>query len=340
MRKVMAVIVAVMMMLVLLAACGSGSEATASADPAPATDPIDEPDPDSGETPDVDDERGDMTSHNSYIDGEYDLLLSYPTVFSPEGEMDADGYMIFPSLQDDGKLLYWVTPNTYEETPADFMDRVAMDDMLELEGNVVIGKTVNDESLSVYFWVVDIDFIVNVEIHCDTSVSAEMMYDELQNSAVTIEAIGVPGWQEDDLRGDMTSHNSYSDGTYGYTLYYPTVFSAEGEMDANGYMIFSSLQDNTKLRYWVSPNTYNETTAEFIDHVGGLEIMELPGNVVIGKLDSMNPETNQDALSVNYWLVNADFIATVEIFCDTPEYADILYSDFQSGALYIESAMG
>jgi hypothetical protein len=138
--------------------------------------------------------KGDMETHNSWYDAEYELLLSYPNVFEPVGELDADGYMRFKSLQTEGvELVYWVTPNTYEETPADFMDRVNAQDMLELEGNAVIGKLddmdqiTGEHTLSVCYWVVDVDWIVNVSIACDTPEYADVIYNGLQNSDVFIE---------------------------------------------------------------------------------------------------------------------------------------------------------
>jgi hypothetical protein len=355
MKKMIAVFIALILLLSLLSACGGGEEASASQAPAasqaqPANDP--EPEPEAEPEPDVDDgliaahegDQGDMTSHNTYLDEEYGLLLSYPTVFSPTGEMDANGYMVFPSLQDDNKLLYWVTPNTYEETQMEFTDRVSGVDMVTLEGNVVIGKMdsmdqeTGEQTLSVNFWVVDIDWIVNVEIQCDTPEYAEIMFRDLLDAAVTIENAGgvddgLVAAHEGD-QGDMTSHNTYLDEEYGLLLSYPTVFSPTGEMDENGFMIFPSLQDDGKLLYWVSPNTYEETPADFIDHVSDEDVQELPGNVVIGKTVS------EESLSVHYWLVNTDFIATVEIHCDTSVSAEMMYADLQNAAVTIESTMG
>jgi hypothetical protein len=142
------------------------------------------------------DVQGDMENHNSWYDEEKELLLSYPNVFEPIGELDADGYMRFKSLQTEGvELVYWVTPNTYEYTPAEFIADGIYDDMLELEGNAVIGRfddlyqETGEIVPTAYYWVVDTEWIVNVAIHCDTPEYRDVVYEDLQNSAVFVESV-------------------------------------------------------------------------------------------------------------------------------------------------------
>ncbi len=176
------------------------SQIQSQTQPADITQPLAKPevlnsDIESGLTEAHEDVQGDIKTHNTYYDEENELLLSYPVVFSPDGEPDPNGYMRFPSLQDDCELLYWVTPNTYEESPAEFMERIGSESMAELEGNAVIGK-MNDIDqqtgegiLIVCYWVVDTETIVNVEIICDTPEYAETVFGDLQNSAVFIESV-------------------------------------------------------------------------------------------------------------------------------------------------------
>jgi hypothetical protein len=244
-------------------------------------------------------------------------------------------YLTFPSLQDDAKLRYWVYNNVYDEDVAAFIDHVAGEDMVALDGNVVIGKVnsmdqeTGEYTLSVNYWVVNPDNIACAEIICDTPEYAEIVYADFLDGAVYMEAQA-----QEDLRGDMTSHNSYLDEEYGLLLSYPTVFSPDGEKDENGNMIFPSLQDDGKILYWVTPNTYGETPADFMDRVAVEDMQELPGNVVIGNTIS------EESLCVYYWVVDIDFIVNVEIHCDTSVSAEMMYSDLQSGAVYLEAAMG
>ncbi len=155
------------------------------------------------------DVQGDMETHNSWYDEENELLLSYPNVFEPIGERDADGYMRFKSLQTEGvELVYWVTPNTYGYTPSEFIASASYNDMLELEGNAVIGRfddlyqETGEVVPTAYYWVVDIEWIVNVAIYCDTPEYRDVIYEDLKNAAVFIESIAgidVKGYTADDV---------------------------------------------------------------------------------------------------------------------------------------------
>lgn len=129
----------------------------------------------------------------TYMDKVYGLLLSYPIVFSSEGHMDEDGTVRFESRQDGAALLYWVIPNTYDEDPAEFRDRVSSAESKELAGNVVIawGEDMNQETGETapcaYYWVVDVDWIACVSIQCESPEDAARWYGLLENSAVYIE---------------------------------------------------------------------------------------------------------------------------------------------------------
>ena len=164
-------------------------------EPAPSEEEEASAEPESGLVEAHEDVQGDTETHNSWYDEENELLLSYPNVFEPVGELDADGYMRFKSLQTEGVSLgYWVTPNTYEYTPAEFIADGVYDDMLELEGNAVIGKfddlyqETGEIVPTAYYWVVDTDRIVNVSIFCDTPEYRDVVYEDLKNAAVFVES--------------------------------------------------------------------------------------------------------------------------------------------------------
>jgi len=216
MKKTFTFILLIALIITFVSACGnnpasetpSAAPTVSQAQPSSSSNPPEEPqkssepeqpeksvDPDAGLKEAHEDVMGDLETYNTYHDEENALLLSYPNVFSAEGELDQNGYVRFRSHQDDSELLYWVVPNTYGETPADFMERVSAEDMMELEGNAVIGKMddmdqeTGEHSLGVYYWVVDIDWIVNVSIICDTPEYAEIIYADFQNGAVFIESV-------------------------------------------------------------------------------------------------------------------------------------------------------
>ncbi len=131
----------------------------------------------------------------TYRDEKNQLLLSYPNVFSAKGVMDKSGTVRFAAQQDGSALLYWVTPNTYRENPAAFIERVTAEGLQELEGNVVIGKSedldqkTGEVTPCACYWVVDIDFIVNVAILCGSSEDASEWYNSLKEGAVYIESV-------------------------------------------------------------------------------------------------------------------------------------------------------
>jgi hypothetical protein len=167
---------------------------------------------------------GDEEVH-SYRDEENQLILSYPKVFSAQGVMDESGTIRFEAQQGHSVLLYWVTPNTYGDNPAEFMKRVTAEKSEELEGNVIIGKSqdLNKETGMVtpcaYYWVVDTDWIVNVAILCGSSQEASQWYDLLKGGAVYIESTAgidvVAGMSEKEAM-DMLSaalEDSITEGT-------------------------------------------------------------------------------------------------------------------------------
>ncbi|MFA7078011.1 MAG: hypothetical protein WC147_06330 [Syntrophomonas sp.] len=140
------------------------------------------------------DNMGDKTGDFTYRDEEEQLLLSYPNVFSDQGVME-NGTVRFAAQQDGLALLYWVTPNTYGENPAAFIERVTAEGLQELEGNVVIGKSkdldqkTGEVTPCACYWVVDADFIVNVAILCGSSEESSEWYDSLKEGAVYIESV-------------------------------------------------------------------------------------------------------------------------------------------------------
>lgn len=140
--------------------------------------------------------RGDLEVYHSVTDETHQLTLFYPNVFAPEGTMDNEGIQHFTSQQDSEELLFWITENTYNETPAELKDRMPLTAGVTLEGNGVAGygEALNQESgeqnWSAYYWVVDSDFVANVEIRCSNETAAQNWYSQLQDNAIYLEATG------------------------------------------------------------------------------------------------------------------------------------------------------
>jgi hypothetical protein len=144
-----------------------------------------------------------------------------------------------------------------------------------------------------------------------------------------------------DNRGDGMDdvHNQYEDTENGFLLYYPNVFSPEGTYDSeNGYMRFPSLQDDTALLYWVTPNTYDETSADLIDRMSLIEgkVLERDSDMVIGGVESMNQETGEWSFEIGYWWVRPDCIVCVMITGETQETAEYWYGALSAGAVHVE----
>ncbi len=219
MKRILAFVLSLTLTMMALSACGDdsateasppptqtppASSAQPSGEPQPSEPPSEEPseapelsdDPDGGLEEAHEDVQGDMETHYTYHDEENELMLSYPSVFAKEGELDQGGYVHFPSRQTEGsELVYWVVPNTHKEEPADFIKRVSAEDKMELEGNAVIAKVeemdqeTGERRWSVCYWVVDVDTVVNVSIICDTPEYADVIYEDLQNAAVYVESV-------------------------------------------------------------------------------------------------------------------------------------------------------
>lgn len=140
--------------------------------------------------------RGDLEVYHSVTDETHQLTLFYPNVFAPEGTIDNEGIQHFTSQQDSEELLFWITENTYNETPAELKDRMPLTAGVTLEGNSVAGygEALNQESgernWSAYYWVVDSDFVANVEIRCSNETAAQNWYSQLQDNAIYLEATG------------------------------------------------------------------------------------------------------------------------------------------------------
>lgn len=137
----------------------------------------------------------DENNNFTYSDGKNKLLLSYPKVFSNKGVTDKHGNIHFSSTQNGIELLYWVIPNTYKENPAEFIKRVDAEELQELEGNVVIGKKedmdqkTGEKTQGAYYWVIDTDRIVVVEIICNNSHEVSQWYELLKKGAVYVESL-------------------------------------------------------------------------------------------------------------------------------------------------------
>lgn len=140
--------------------------------------------------------RGDLEAYHSVTDEIHQLTLFYPNVFVAEGTVDSEGIRHFTSQQDSEELLFWITENTYSETPAELKDRMALTEGVTLEANAVAGygEALDQESgernWSAYYWVVNPEFVANVEIRCSNETEAQNWYRQLQDNAVYLEATG------------------------------------------------------------------------------------------------------------------------------------------------------
>jgi hypothetical protein len=144
-----------------------------------------------------------------------------------------------------------------------------------------------------------------------------------------------------DTKGDGMDdvHNQYEDTENGFLLYYPTVFSTEGTYDSDyGHMRFPSLQDDTALLYWVTPNTYDETAADLIDRMSLIEgrVLDRDSDMIVGGVESMNQETGESSFEIGYWLVRPDSIVCVMITGETQETAENWYGALSAGAVNVE----
>ncbi len=133
-----------------------------------------------------------ISESNVYYDENTGYLLTYPNTFAAVGTEDDLGRMHFPTLWD-AALLYYTTSNENTMTPAEFMTGLEMTACMELDGNVVVayGESTDDAGNSVptaFYWVVDRDCIVHLEIRCTETEEAAFWYEELQNRAFYIEA--------------------------------------------------------------------------------------------------------------------------------------------------------
>ncbi len=131
---------------------------------------------------------------NTYYDESTGLLLTYPGDFSSTGTLTEDGRMDFYTLWDTG-FQYWTEPNETGIPPAEFQASLSMTESMTLDGNVVIayGDGTDPTGTTVptaYYWVVDMDFIVHVEIYCTEPDEAPYWYEKMRSGAFTIENAG------------------------------------------------------------------------------------------------------------------------------------------------------
>lgn len=135
------------------------------------------------------------------------------------------------------------------------------------------------------------------------------------------------------------THYSYADSENGLVLHYTDAFESLGYVDADGNMAFPLIEDSrTTLRYWVIPNTYEETAAELIDSLAVDDAVELDGNQVVAYgrfMDQLTGEWTDHAL---YYFVGQGWIAVVSIDCQSLDEASDWYSQIQAGAVYVEVA--
>lgn len=140
--------------------------------------------------------KGDLNNLNQVTDEDRQLTLFYPDVFANEGTVDEAGITHLPSQQGAEELLFWVEDNTYGETPAELKDRMALTEGVTLAGNGVTGygesvdQATGERSWSAFYWVVDTDFVANVEIRCENQTAAQQWYTQLQAGTVYLEATG------------------------------------------------------------------------------------------------------------------------------------------------------
>ncbi|AET67887.1 hypothetical protein Desor_2291 [Desulfosporosinus orientis DSM 765] len=133
--------------------------------------------------------------YNNYLDEKNQLIFSYTNIFDSAGEPDQTGTVTFTSSKDNVVMMYSVLKNTNKETPEEFLDNFSPLKGEVLEGNAVVG--LNDDTYlktgeaaipCAFYCVIDIDFIVYVEIACETDDEAEIWYNRLRSNAVYLES--------------------------------------------------------------------------------------------------------------------------------------------------------
>lgn len=134
----------------------------------------------------------DLETHYCYADEENGILLYYSTEFSENAQFE-DGYVCFESNLEGVSLRYWVIPNAYDEDVAAFIDHISYDEVEALEGNAVVGRGTDvntetgEDTLNSYFWMVEPERIVCVQITCPSEKDTELWYSKLKAGAVYME---------------------------------------------------------------------------------------------------------------------------------------------------------
>jgi len=138
----------------------------------------------------------------------------------------------------------------------------------------------------------------------------------------------------------MESKFIFTDTENQILLMYPNLFSEEGVTEENGCIRFAAQQGDSVLFYWVTPNTYDEKPASFMERADANDVEELPGNVVIGTSEDMNYKTGKMTPYAYYWVVEKDWYANVAIECASLDEACQWLEAFKEGAIYIENIAG
>ncbi|WP_027398451.1 hypothetical protein [Anaerovorax odorimutans] len=135
-------------------------------------------------------------------------------------------------------------------------------------------------------------------------------------------------------------YKNYFDEENQLMLSYTDIFDSEGDPDKSEMVSFTSTKDNVVMKYWITPNTYNETPEEFLDRILPVKGEELEDNAVIGINDAIDLDTGEKTPRACYWVVDPAFIANIEISCETSDEAEKWYNRLHSSAIYLEGASG
>jgi hypothetical protein len=290
-------------------------------------------------------------SFNSYYDKEYQLLLTYPTVYANEGIVDEDGYLTFASLQDNSVIYYYVIPNTYKDTPESFLENTNAEKIEGLGGNNVVGviNSMNQETGEMHTYAtcfrVEEDYIAIASIKCESTAEAYRWYDEIFNGNLNIDSVTDLDSENDflneseyDFEYDL-SYYSYYDDDYDLLIYYLKDFSEEpvlGDYNGNSCVMFPSTYDSTNLFYLVIENIYDHDSESFAESIDAMQIEKLGDNVVIAEQEITYDSEGNSGYYALYSVIYSDYVVVAYIQCFSEETASFWYEMLKENAVYIE----
>lgn len=283
----------------------------------------------------------DSDSYYSYFDSDNQLLIEYPTSFSEEPFITENTYLNFTSKQENNGFVYWVTPNTYNESITDTCDRMQPEEfsLLPTENTMAL-RTIStdpntgDVTYNAVYVLVEDNYIAIINVLCETYEQTEYWYDVICSNGFII--TDVSGMDMNQMGEDSFDTYFYFDEINHLILNYPTNYTSYETIDTSGAVTFDSIQNESKLVYSVFFNVYNETPDTFLDSVNVIDSDRLGDNIIIGKCNTLNQETGEYELSAIYWRIEKDWIAMASIESSSMSIIDDAYQTMLDGYISIE----